>query len=80
MQGQIGPFDPVEFAFDALFGRVHHYRGALAENELLNLDEAEQLAVADAAGVDLVNLALIHEHNAENVTDCHGVEWGSLLI
>ena len=27
-----------------------------------------RLAVADLAGVDLVNLALIHEHNAENVT------------
>jgi hypothetical protein len=30
--------------------------------------------VADLAGVDLVNLALIHEHNAKNVTGCHGFE------
>jgi hypothetical protein len=32
--------------------------------------------VTDAPCVDLVNLALIHEHNAENVTGCHGEFWG----
>src|SRR3989440_11962947 len=31
-------------------------------------------------GIDLVNLALIHEHNPENVTGCHGLERGSLLV
>src|SRR5207248_2864097 len=80
MQGQIRPLDPVELALDPLFRRIHHDRGALAKYELLNLDETEQLAVADPAGIDLVNLALIHEHNAENVTGCHGLERGSLLI
>ena len=80
MQGQIGSFDAVEFALDAFLGRVHDHRGALAENDVLDLDESEQLAVTDAPRVDLVNLALIHEHNAENVTDCHGLGWGSLLI
>ena len=54
--------------------------GALAEHEVLHLDEPEQVAMADLAGVDLVNLALIHEHNAENVTGCHGSDGDSLLI
>ena len=40
--------------------------------QLLHLDEAKQLPVVYLAGVNLVNLALIHEHNAENVTGCHG--------
>ena len=47
------------------------------EQQLLDLYETEQLAMADAARVDLVNLALIHEHNAENVTGCHGCAGGA---
>src|SRR5579872_1130052 len=80
VQGQVGALDTLEFALYALLGRIHHHRGALAEHQLLHLDEPEQLSVADASGINLINLALIHEHNAENVTDCHGLEWGSLLI
>jgi hypothetical protein len=80
VQRQVGSLHPVELPLDAFLGRVHHDRGTLAENELLHLNETEQLAMADTARVDLVNLALIHEHNAENVTDCHGLAWGSLLI
>ena len=79
MHGQEGALDPGELALDALLGRVDHHRGALPEHQFLHLDEAEQLAVADLAGVHLVNLALIHEHNPENVTGCHGSARGSLL-
>src|SRR5689334_12608533 len=73
---QEGALDTGEFALDALLGGVEHHRGALAEQQLLHLDEPEQLPVADLAGVYLVNLALIHEHNAENVTGCHGSRGG----
>ena len=59
-------------ALDTLLRRVEHDRGALAEDELFHLDEAKQLPVVYLAGVNLVYLALIHEHNAENVTGCHG--------
>src|SRR5215472_10357146 len=69
---QEGALDPRELTLDTLFGRVEYHRGSLAEQQLLHFDEAEQLAVADPPGVHLVNLALVHEHNPENVTGCHG--------
>ena len=80
VHGQEGALDAGEFALDALLAGIEHHGRALAEHQLLDLDEAEQLAVAHLAGVDLVNLALIHEHNAENVTGCHGGARGSLLL
>ena len=46
MHGQKGALDPLEFALDALLGRVEHHGGTLAEQQLLDLDEAEQLPVA----------------------------------
>src|SRR6516225_11278855 len=76
MHQQEGALDARELALDALFGGVEHHGGALAEQQLLHLDETEQLAVADPPGVYLVNLALVHEHNAENVTGCHGSRMG----
>src|SRR5580700_10810077 len=77
MHGQEGALNPRELALDSLLGRIEHNRGALAEHELLDFDESEQLAVAHLAGVYLVNLALIHEHNAKNVTGCHGRAGGA---
>src|SRR5580704_8597354 len=41
MQGQVGPLNPVEFALDALFARIQHYGGALAEHQILHFQEAE---------------------------------------
>src|SRR5215469_1739598 len=76
MHRQEGALDAGELALDALLRGVEYHRGALAEQQFVDLDESEQLSVADAPGVDLVNLALIHEHNAENVTGCHGSGWG----
>ena len=49
-------------------------RGTLAEDQLFHLDESEQPALADLTGINLVNLALVHEHNLENVTGCHREE------
>jgi len=71
VHGQIGAFHIVKFGLDFLLGRVHDDRGALAKDQLLDLDEAKQAAVTDLAGIDLVDLALIHEQNLENVTRCH---------
>src|SRR6516165_6858530 len=73
---QEGALDAGELTLDALFGGVEHHGGSLTEQQLLHLDETEQFPVADAPGVYLVNLALIHEHNAENVTGCHGSRMG----
>src|SRR5262245_53653705 len=70
MHRQIGTFDTVEFSFDLLFRRIDHYGGALAEHQLLDLDEAEQRTMADLARIDLVDLALVNENDLENVTDC----------
>src|SRR6185369_1930053 len=67
MQRQITAFDALEFGLDALLGRVENQAGALAKNQLLDLHETQHRAVADFASVDLVNLALVHEHDPEYV-------------
>ncbi len=50
---------------------IQDHRGALPKDQLFNLDESEQPALAHLTGINLVNLALVHEHNLENVTGCH---------
>ena len=45
-------------------GRIHQQRGFLAEQNLLDLDEAEQAALVNLARIDLVNLTLIDEGDA----------------
>ena len=74
MQRQVGALDPLELALDTLFPRIQDHRGALAEHQILHFQEAEQRSVGHFAGVNFINFALIHEHNLENVTGCHGVE------
>src|SRR6185295_13140492 len=63
--------DPGELGLDAFLARVQDDGRALPENQLFNLDEPEQATLAHLAGINLVNLALVHEHNLENVTGCH---------
>jgi len=46
-------------------------RVAAAKRIATDLHEAEQAAVADLAGVHLVNLALVHEQDFEYVLRCH---------
>jgi hypothetical protein len=75
VQWQIRAFHTLEFSFHLLLGRIDDDRGALAENELLDFDEAEQRAVADLAGIDLVDLALVDKNDLENVTGCHLAAW-----
>ena len=60
---QVGTPDVLELGLDPLLGWIDDDTGALAEDEFLDLDEAEQPAMADAAGVDLVDLALAHEND-----------------
>src|SRR5688572_2211206 len=71
MHGQHGALDVRELGLDALLARIHDHGGALAEYQFLDFNEAKQATLAHFAGVDLVNLALVHEHNLENVTGCH---------
>src|SRR5688572_2345856 len=42
MHRQHGALDTLEFGLDAFFARVEYDRRALPENQLFNLDEAEQ--------------------------------------
>ena len=54
----VGPPHPVELALQRLLGGIDDRRGLLAEQQTFDLDEAEEAALADALGVDLVDLAL----------------------
>ncbi len=71
MHGQHGALDAREFGLDAFLGGVEDHRSTFPEYQLFDLDEPEQAPLADLAGINLVNLALVHEHNLENVTGCH---------
>ena len=68
MQRQVTSLDAGEFGLDALLRRVQDDAAALAEDDLLDLDEAEQPAMADLTGLNLVDLALIGEDDPEYVT------------
>src|SRR5438309_2128917 len=50
MHGQEGALHAGKFALDALLRGVEDHRGALPEQQLLDLYESEQLSVADFAG------------------------------
>ncbi len=63
MHRQVGALDVLELRLDALFGRVDDDARALTEYEFLYLDKAEQRAVADFAGIHLVDLPLAHEND-----------------
>jgi hypothetical protein len=69
--GSIVHLTPRELGFDAFFARSEDHGGTLAEHQLFDLDETEQATLAHFPGINLVNLALVHEHNLENVTGCH---------
>src|SRR5690606_15243653 len=71
MHWQHRALDAVEFALDALFTRINDDGRALAEHQLFDLDESEQPSLGHLAGIDLVNLSLVHEHDPENVAGCH---------
>jgi hypothetical protein len=71
MHRQVRALDARELGLDLLLGRVDDHGRLLPENQLLDLDEAEHLAVADLAGVDLEDLALAVEDDLENVTGGH---------
>src|SRR5688572_33228954 len=71
VQRQVAALDPGKLGLDALLGRVENYAAALPEHQFLDLDEAEEVAMADLAGVDLVDLALVDEHDPEYVTGGH---------
>src|SRR6187399_346655 len=74
MHREHGALDAGEFGLDAFLARIQDHGGTLTENQLFHLDESEQPALTDLTGINLVNLALVHEHNLENVTGCHREE------
>ena len=61
MQRHEAADDAVELRLELLLARVDHHLGALAEDELLDLQEAPQIALVDLLGVHLVHLALVEE-------------------
>ncbi len=71
VQRQPGALDPLKLAFYPLFTRVEHHGTAFAEHKFFYLYESKDISVVDLTGVHLVDLALIHEHDFENVTGCH---------
>ncbi len=71
MQRQVGALHAGEFDLDLFLGGVDHDRRPLAEDQFLDLDEAEHRAMAHLAGIDLEDLALVVENDLENVTGGH---------
>jgi len=73
----------VRFSLDLFLRGIDDDGAALAEHQFLDLDEAEQAAGSDLAGVDLVHLPLVDEKNFENVTRGHqegSGNWYCLVI
>ena len=68
---QVAALDAVELALQALLGGVDHDPRLLPEDEPLDLDEAEQAALAHALRVDLVDLALVEERDLVQPLACH---------
>ena len=62
---QVASLDALEFRLDLFLGRVEHDGTAFTEHELFDFDETEERTVTDFAGVDLVDLALVHECDFE---------------
>src|SRR5262245_29321693 len=61
VHGDEGAVDVGELAPQLVLRRIDHHLRPLAEQEPLDLDEAEQVALPDGAGVDLIHLAVIQE-------------------
>src|SRR5690606_36278303 len=59
----------------AFLGRVYHHLGAFAEQELLHLDKAIEVALVDLAGIDLVDLSLVQE---DDFVDLSGLVHGAI--
>lgn len=65
MHRQVGSLHILEFGFDFFFGRIDDNRCPFAENQFLDFDKAEQLAMANTPSVDLIDLPLAHEDDFE---------------
>lgn len=75
MVRDVGMLDPAELGLELFLGRVDQQFGALAENDLADLDEAHHRSLAHLVRVQLVDFALVVENHAENalvVVACHG--------
>src|SRR5690349_1930972 len=57
----VAAHDAFELGLELFLARVDHDARLFAEHQLLDLDESQQRTMADVAGVDLVDLPLVHE-------------------
>ena len=64
-----GELHALELRLETLDGRVHQDGAGLLEQQTAHLDESVEVGLNDARGVDLVDLALVVEGDAE---DAHG--------
>jgi len=71
VQWQVGSAHILEFGFDFFLRRIDDNGCSLAEYEFLHPDEAEQVTVSHAAGVDFVHLALTHENDFKKLLVAH---------
>ena len=71
MHRDVAALDALEFGFDAFLARVEHHRRALTEHELFDFDETEHAPMRYLAGEDLVDLALVDEHDFVDVARGH---------
>src|SRR5580698_5624478 len=73
MHGDEALLHSLELALELLLARVHHQAAALAEDHLFDLDEPPEALLAHLPGIDLVELALVHEDDFVDVTCGHGL-------
>ncbi len=59
VHGDIGPRDTLELRLQVLFRGINHHGCLVAENQLFDFDEAEQVSLPRISCVDLVDLALV---------------------
>ncbi|MNV88683.1 hypothetical protein D3C71_1829080 [compost metagenome] len=77
MHGQEAAHHAVELGLELFFAGIDHHLGALAEDELLHLQKAPQIALKDLLGVHFVDLALVEEnHLIDGFALAHGWEPG----
>ena len=59
VQRNIGALDRTEFLFQALLGRIHHYLGLFAKNDVRNFYESVHMTLGNFPGIEFIQLPLI---------------------
>ena len=77
MQRKKCPLYTGKLRLDFFLGGIDDHCRSFPENQLFDLNEAEQVSVSDISGVNLVDLALIMKYDFEKVSGRH---LGSMLL